>query len=289
MTPTLAHADMICKMTDTRGNNLVYFFQREAVTMHATDPGANGNIAGRFTERALSKNGVVVPVSGTPGWHWFYSAKDKVGVITQDSDPSWSIGVNTNGYAVLAHAPINHPLGTGNCQFNDVNYAPAPPPVYVPPPAPAPIIDTGRDDLDAMPEAARANHSIVISTTPSGAMLTRMRVGSSYVTALIDTGATSVSIPQSLAQGLVANGDATYQGEDTVTIADGSSRRQSLVKIKTIQLGSIVLHDVLATVAPDGADVLLGNSALDKLGRVTIDKAAGLLTFVRPGEEGYGE
>jgi clan AA aspartic protease (TIGR02281 family) len=265
--PACANPVVDCYLTTTKGDTVSYRL-------------VNGDTYDQYIETAYSKNGSYFP-SRNP--RWWRSADGHIMIPSET--PDWQLNLMEGGRGPsepaveLTHS--GHTVGNGWCI---ISYTPAPKPAPAPAPAhPAPTIQA--DDLDTPP----AGHFIAISTTPSGAMLTRVRVGSSYVTALVDTGATVTVVPQTLGQGLLANGDALYLGEDTFTIADGSSRRQTVIRIKTLQLGQIVLHDVKAAIAPYGADVLLGLTALDKLGRITIDKAGGVLTFVRPGEEGYGE
>ena len=79
---------------------------------------------------------------------------------------------------------------------------------------------------------------------------------------MLDTGATDVAIPVSVAQRLKLE-----KGFDvTLSTANGLSQGYR-TRIDRLQLGDIVLRDVRALVAPglDGNQVLLGMSALNKL------------------------
>ncbi len=79
---------------------------------------------------------------------------------------------------------------------------------------------------------------------------------------MLDTGATDVSIPASVAKGLKLE-----QGFGvTLSTANGLSEGYR-TRIDRLQLGDIVLRDVRALVAPglEGKQVLLGMSALNKL------------------------
>jgi len=79
---------------------------------------------------------------------------------------------------------------------------------------------------------------------------------------MLDTGATDVSIPASVAEGLKLE-----QGFGvTLSTANGLSEGYR-TRIDRLQLGDIVLRDVRALVAPglEGKQVLLGMSALNKL------------------------
>jgi hypothetical protein len=148
----------------------------------------------------------------------------------------------------------------------------APAPAYVPPVAPTPPVAT---------PATQPKRVIGIDIGPDGhSMHTRVRFGSgTYVTALVDTGASYSSIPVSMINDLIAKGEATYLGSGTFKLADGSRHEELVVNIREVQVGGAILHDVAASTSPDGSDVLLGMSALDQLGTMTIDKAHGQLLF----------
>ncbi|HHC73376.1 MAG TPA: TIGR02281 family clan AA aspartic protease [Thiotrichales bacterium] len=93
------------------------------------------------------------------------------------------------------------------------------------------------------------------------------------VTFLLDTGATDVSIPQSLADRIGLERGRAYP----VTTANGTIRVWS-TRIATLELGAIRLHNVRASIRPgqEGEEVLLGMSALggleliQKRGRLTL-------------------
>jgi len=79
---------------------------------------------------------------------------------------------------------------------------------------------------------------------------------------MLDTGATDVSIPAELAEGL------KLEKGFGVTLSTANGRTEGYrTRIDRLQLGDIVLRDVRALVVPglDGNQVLLGMSALNKL------------------------
>jgi clan AA aspartic protease (TIGR02281 family) len=262
-----AHADMLCQITDTKGNNLVYSFQKEAVTMHASDPGANGNIATFFTEQSFSKNGQIVPVSGTPGWHWFYIASKKTGVLTQDSDPSWKMLVATNGNAILTHG---HPAGVGHCQFLDgVNSTPPAP--YVPAPAPAPVYTPA-------PAYQPPSQISVPLTWADLGWHVDVQMGSIRHQMVLDTGASAISLNSSTAEALVARGEAQWGQPITVSMADGREQSERTITINTVSIGGYTRQRVPAMVHnDDNGNELFGVAVLNSAGRFTIDAQSGRL------------
>jgi|SRR5208337_4943050 len=94
-----------------------------------------------------------------------------------------------------------------------------------------------------------------------------VQLGSLTKRMLVDTGATGLSIPESVANRLLLRGEAVEAEEAIVTLADGSEERRSGVRIWLFSIGGHVLHHVYATVAPDGSEPLLGFPLLNQVGR----------------------
>jgi len=80
------------------------------------------------------------------------------------------------------------------------------------------------------------------------------------VEVLLDTGATVVSVPERLARAL----DLRRGPAIPVETANGTITTYA-TRIKRIQLGGIVVHDVTAAINPRSDDVLLGMSLLKQL------------------------
>jgi clan AA aspartic protease (TIGR02281 family) len=96
---------------------------------------------------------------------------------------------------------------------------------------------------------------------------------------LIDTGATSLTVTEPLAQRLLAQGFADEGPRVAVTMADGSEREGRTIIVDRVTIGGHVLHSVRAGVTPDRADMLLGLPLLTQIGRFTIDSANHKLIF----------
>ena len=91
---------------------------------------------------------------------------------------------------------------------------------------------------------------------------------------VFDTGAAKVSLSQSMAEFMIEN---DYLSADkihdtgTVTQADGSSFTVYYVTLDRINIGGCVLSNVEAIITPyQNAPLLLGQSAIQKLGRISI-------------------
>jgi clan AA aspartic protease (TIGR02281 family) len=104
--------------------------------------------------------------------------------------------------------------------------------------------------------------------------------GSIPVHLLIDTGATDLVVNQATANDLVKTGDAEWMPDQSnVTLADGKTIKASLLRIRSLTIGTATLRDIVANVNPGESDMLLGLSILNKVGRFTIDQQARQLTF----------
>jgi hypothetical protein len=105
-------------------------------------------------------------------------------------------------------------------------------------------------------------------------------LGTTPVRMLIDTGATSALVSRSIAAVLVSNDEAVLLPFTApATMANGSTIQEQIISIRAVTIGRHTLHNVIAGVAPDGADMLLGFPVLNQVGRFTIDTNAGQLIF----------
>jgi gag-polyprotein putative aspartyl protease len=132
----------------------------------------------------------------------------------------------------------------------------------------------------AAPVAARAD-SVPITVAHNSIYL-KIAIGSTQlldVVAILDTGASHTSIPLNMAQQLIDSGSAMVIGYANVHLADGSIRRQPIIRIGEMWIGEHRLTGAIAVISPDGADLLLGFGELNRLGPITIDSAHGRLLF----------
>lgn len=91
---------------------------------------------------------------------------------------------------------------------------------------------------------------------------------------IFDTGASSVSISSTVADMMLENDYLSKNdilGSGYSQIADGKIVDHTRINLKTIEIGGLVLHDVEAVVMhQQSAPLLLGQSAIQKLGKVSI-------------------
>lgn len=91
---------------------------------------------------------------------------------------------------------------------------------------------------------------------------------------VFDTGASVVSLSQSMASFMIDNGylsESDYLGNGQTHIADGSIIDVAVVNLKDFEVGGFHLSNVTATVK-DGQNVplLMGMSAIEKLGKISL-------------------
>ena len=91
---------------------------------------------------------------------------------------------------------------------------------------------------------------------------------------LVDPGSALVVIPRSVLRALVLNGTATQDdvvGAGIAELADSSLYEAVHIRLRELRVGDIVLHDVVAAVAPGLSQPLLGQTFLGRFASVTFD------------------
>ena len=100
---------------------------------------------------------------------------------------------------------------------------------------------------------------------------------------IFDTGASNICI--SSAEATVLYRQGTLQKEDILDIqyfqdATGKVSAGTEINLKTVKIGDRVLHNIEATVIDDNeAPLLLGQSALEKFGKISIDNKNNQIIF----------
>jgi clan AA aspartic protease (TIGR02281 family) len=92
----------------------------------------------------------------------------------------------------------------------------------------------------------------------------------------IDSGAAHVSRPADVFSTLRRTGtikESDIVGTTTHVLADGRESQSVLFTIRSLKIGKMVLNNVTASVAPSRADLLLGQSFLERLKSWSIDNA----------------
>ena len=144
--------------------------------------------------------------------------------------------------------------------------APAPPPVVAPAPvaiAPEPLAPAPAAK-DPQVKPAQAASRLPLLFANNGAYVA-VSIGSTAANMLVDTGATGMTVSESVANALIANGQATSAPSETMVLAGGGKQEFRTLTISAVTVGGHVVRNVHAGVTPDGADMLLGLGVLAQL------------------------
>jgi predicted aspartyl protease len=108
---------------------------------------------------------------------------------------------------------------------------------------------------------------------------TTVGLGSSFYNMTVDTGATSGLLRESIANALLAKGEATELEGGTSSTADGRRLQDRRISVYSVTLNGHTIHNVMFGVGPETASMLFGLLPLSQFGRFTIDPARQQLTF----------
>ncbi len=139
------------------------------------------------------------------------------------------------------------------------------------------IADRGDDGSDAAPAlaAADSNARDVPLRARGGALETTAIVDEIVpVSFEVDSGSSSVSLPQEVVSDLMRRGKITpldYRGNGYAILANGERVSTQVFNLRTLKVGGHVLHNVTATSAPRGSPALLGQSFLGRFRTWSID------------------
>ena len=109
----------------------------------------------------------------------------------------------------------------------------------------------------------------------NGVYLVPIKVNGLDLEFIFDTGASIISLSSAEALVMLRQGQITEEdiaGETQFQDATGGISVGTIVRLRTVEIGGIVLHNVEASVVDNiQAPLLLGQTALSKFGKVTID------------------
>jgi clan AA aspartic protease (TIGR02281 family) len=109
--------------------------------------------------------------------------------------------------------------------------------------------------------------------------------GTVTIDCIVDSGASDVNIPADAFEDLLRQGaidESDYLGTRVYTLADGSSERGRVVRIKSLKVGGVVVHNVIASVGADDSTALLGQSFLERFRTWSLDNTKHALVLVGP-------
>lgn len=139
-----------------------------------------------------------------------------------------------------------------------------------------PVSDNETPQVNSTKRTDNIKGKNVIKMKQSGGVyLIPALVNESNMDFIFDTGASDITISQVEALFLYRQGTLTdddFIGVQKYQIADGSISEGSIINLKTVQIGNKVLYNVKASIIHNtSAPLLLGQSALNQFGQITID------------------
>jgi clan AA aspartic protease (TIGR02281 family) len=93
---------------------------------------------------------------------------------------------------------------------------------------------------------------------------------------IVDSGAADVSITEDMVSTLMNSGTMTgadLLGSKTYMLADGTMLQGRMVRMASVQIGGMVMHNVTVRIAPGHGSLLLGQSFLRRLKSWSLDNA----------------
>jgi clan AA aspartic protease (TIGR02281 family) len=122
------------------------------------------------------------------------------------------------------------------------------------------------------------SHAIPFRALPDG-MHVYASLGGVPHDMIVDTGAGMSAVTAPIANALIGRRQAVVVDEVSFTQADGSTRLEPIIAVRTVAIGGYRLHNVRMSVAPDGGGVLLGLAELNAIGSFTIDSSRHQIRF----------
>ena len=161
------------------------------------------------------------------------------------------LAASTRHYLALGCRPQHrHTMALGRRVAVSPTQPPAPR-IESPKAAPAPAPYT------APPNTYQAdNGDAVPFTYDNGAMFVAAAIGGRPVTMQVDTGANVCTIPEALANELIASGEATELQQSSSELADGQFHRFRHISVSMLVVGNHWGKDIQMTVMPSGTPLL---------------------------------
>ena len=127
----------------------------------------------------------------------------------------------------------------------------------------------------AMPEKDVAVTEIAVKRNPGGTFEIPCDINGLLLQMIFDTGASDVTISSVEANFMLKNGylsDKDIKGKKYYQIANGQISEGTTITLREVKIGDAVLHNVDASVVKSQkAPLLLGQSAMERFGTITID------------------
>jgi len=134
-------------------------------------------------------------------------------------------------------------------------------------------------------DAPGIKKEIIPLKVKNNSMRLSVGLGDQVLTMVLDTGASSTLISNSLALSLLRDDQARLVGDARFTTASGEVVRAKEIIIKEVKIGNQIVRDVKAAAIPGDVDLLLGVDVLNAIGPYLIDSQNSQLIFAFASKE----
>jgi aspartyl protease family protein len=146
---------------------------------------------------------------------------------------------------------------------------------------------SGRRGRPAAPSRTHATHkpakTLVRMKNKNGVYYVPCRINGHEMEFIFDTGASDITMSLTETLFLYKQGkinDNDFVGTQVYQIADGSIQEGTIIILRSVEIGNRKLQDVRASIVHNmNAPLLLGQSALAKFGKISIDYNRNEITF----------
>lgn len=129
----------------------------------------------------------------------------------------------------------------------------------------------------------QSGKTIVKMEKRNGVYYIPVELNGSKMDFIFDTGAGIISISETEAMFLLKQGTLTEDdiiGTANFSDANGDITEGTIINLKTVKIGNVTLSNIQASVVPNSvAPLLLGQSAFEKFGKISIDYKKGEITL----------
>ena len=132
--------------------------------------------------------------------------------------------------------------------------------------------------------ASESKKVIQMKKLPSGTFEVPCKVNGLELNFIFDTGASDVTLSLTEALFMLKNGylsEVDIIGTQSYSIANGDITEGTIIRIKKLEFGGLTLYNVDASIIHESnAPLLLGQSAISRLGTIQIDPEKSTLTII---------
>lgn len=130
-------------------------------------------------------------------------------------------------------------------------------------------------DYSSRPRSAHGDQSVIKMRHENGVYYVPCKINGVEMDFVFDTGASDITISLTEALFLYKQNkleDKDIKGSKYYQIADGSISEGTIINLSSVTIGNKTLHNVKASVVHNAeAPLLLGQSALSRFGKISID------------------